>query len=247
MSGCRGPVARSMPSARGQYAAYDIQEFTGSAVTPGASVYLSGGAGLPAGVYPLLPARYGLMPGAYLVQIESGFQTLSPGTIGALADGTPVVGGYLTFGNTGLKGAAGYSGFAIYPGSYSQSLAQYQLSYASAFFNKPPIGPNQPPAVLPADSGTLLIAAGSSLSALGKVESLAGSGGSAAIIEISATELTVTAGSATTASTGVSIGAPVISSWNAGELLLGGQISPDGSSISVTAISVTIGQGAQFT
>src|SRR5262249_20164373 len=37
-----------LPSTRGQYAAYDIQEFTGSAVSPGASVYLSGAAGLPA-------------------------------------------------------------------------------------------------------------------------------------------------------------------------------------------------------
>jgi filamentous hemagglutinin len=236
-----------LPSTRGQYAAYDIQEFTGSAVTPGASVYLSGAAGLPAGVYPLLPARYGLMPGAYLVQVESGFQSLKPGTIGALADGTPVIAGYLSFGNTALQSAAGYSGFAIYPGSYSQSLAEYQLSYASTFFNKPPPSPNQPPPLLPADAGTLLIAAGSTLSALGKVESQPGNGGSAATIEISATDLTVTAGSQGSASTGVSIGAPVISSWNAGDLLLGGQLSADGSTINVSANSVTIGQGAQFT
>jgi filamentous hemagglutinin family protein len=236
-----------LPSTRGQYAAYDIQEFTGSAVTPGASVYLSGGAGLPAGVYPLLPARYGLMPGAYLVQVEAGFHSLKPGTIGALADGTPVTAGYLSFGNTGLQSASGYSGFAIYPGSYSQSLAEYQLSYASSFFDKPPTAPNLPPPLLPADAGTLLIAAGATLSALGKVESQPGGGGSAATIEISASDLTVTAGSQTTASSGVSIGAPVLSSWNAGDLLLGGQLSADGSSINVTANSVTVGQGAQFT
>jgi len=236
-----------LPSTRGQYAAYDIQEFTGSAATPGESVYLSGVPGLPAGVYPVLPARYGLMPGAFLVQIEPGFQSLKPGTIGALADGTRVVGGYLSFGDTGLQSAAGYSGFAVYPGSYSQSLAQYQLSLASGFFNKPPTAPNQPLPLLPADAGTLLIAAGTSLSALGKVESQPGSGGSAAIVEISATDLTVTAGSQATASTGVSIGAPVISGWNAGDLLLGGELSADGSSITVTANSVTVGQGAQFT
>ena len=236
-----------LPSIRGQYAAFDIQEFSGSAVTPGESVYLSGAAGLPAGVYPLLPARYGLMPGAYLVQLEPGFKSLESGTIGALADGTPVVAGYVSFGNTGLRSAAGYSGFALYPGSYSQSLAEYQLSFASGFFNKPPTAPNQPPPVLPADAGTLLIAAGSTLSALGKVESLPGSGGSAATIEISAADLTVTAGPQGSAGNGVSIGAPVLSSWNAGDLLLGGQLSAAGSSIAVTANSVTIGQGAQFT
>ena len=235
-----------LPATRGQYAAYDIQEFTGSAVTPGESVYLSGVAGLPAGLYPLLPARYGLMPGAYLVQVAPGFHSLKPGTIGALADGTPVVAGYVSFGNTGLQSAAGYSGFAIYPGSYSQSLAEYQLSAASSFFNKP-AAPGEPPPVLPADAGMLLIAAGSTLSALGKVESLPGSGGSASTIAISATDLTVTASSQPAAGSGVSIGAPVISSWNAGDLLLGGQLSADGSSIGVTANSVTIGQGAQFT
>jgi filamentous hemagglutinin len=234
-----------LPSTRGQYAAYDIEEFTNSAVTPGESVYLSGVAGLTAGVYPLLPARYALLPGAYLVQLEPGYRSLQPGTIGALADGTQIVAGYLSFGNTGLRSSTGYSGFAVYPGSYSQSLAQYQLSLASNFFNKPSATAGQAPPLLPADAGTLLIAASSSLNAVGKVDSLPASGGSAATIEISATDLTVTA-SSQAAGSGVSIGAPVIASWNAGDLLLGGQLSADGSSISVTADSVTIGAGAQF-
>jgi filamentous hemagglutinin len=235
-----------LPSTRGQYAAYDVQEFSGSAVGAGESVYLSGVAGLPAGVYPLLPARYGLLPGAYLVQVEPGFQSLKTGTIGALADGTPVVAGYVSFGNTGLQNAAGYVGFAVRPGSYSQSLAQYQISNASAYFSAAAARAGKTQVVLPADAGTLLLAAGASLNALGKVNTAAGSGGSAATIEIDVSDLTVTRDAQTVAASGVSIAAPVLQSWNAGDLILGGRLSEDGSSVSVSASTVTIAQGAQF-
>jgi filamentous hemagglutinin len=237
-----------LPSTLGQYAAYDLQEFSGSSVTPGESVYLSGVAGLASGVYPLLPARYGLLPGAYLIQVEPGYQSLQPGTLGVLPSGAPVVAGYLSFGNTGLQSAAGYTGFAVYPGSYSQSLAQYQISTGSSFFSAAAASAGQTQVTLPADAGTLLISAGNSLSALGKVNSSAGSGGTAATIDISATDLTVTATSAPSNSAGVTIGAPVIQSWNAGDLILGGQLqqSADGTSVDVTASTVTIGTNAQI-
>jgi filamentous hemagglutinin family protein len=239
-----------LPSTRGQYAAYDLQEFTGSSVTPGESVYLSGSSGLPAGTYPLLPARYSLLPGAYLIQLEPGYQSLTPGTLGALADGTPVIAGYLSFGNTGLQSSSGYTGFALRPGAYSASvpysepLAQYQTTTASSYFAAAAASAGQTQVALPADAGTLLIAAGNSLNALGKVDSSAAPGGSAATIELSATDLTITAASQAAGDSGVSIGAPVIQSWNAGDLILGGQLSSGG--ISVTANSVTIGPDAQF-
>jgi len=206
----------------GQYAAFDAQEFTGSNVKPGASVYLSGAPGLAAGTYALLPARYALLPGAFLVQVEPGFQSLVPGTIGTLTDGSAVTAGYLTFGNTGLQSSAGYSGFSIRPGSYAQQLAQYHLSTATDFFGAAAAAAGKTNVVLPADAGSLLFAATHSLNALGKVNSAAGKDGTAATIEISSSDLTVTAADDQVAATGVSISAPVISSWNAGNLILGG-------------------------
>jgi filamentous hemagglutinin len=234
-----------LPSTRGQYSSYDVQEFAGSNVQAGESVYLSGVAGLAAGVYPLLPARYALMPGAYLIQVEPGYTSLTPGTITSLANGAPVVAGYTTFGNTGLRNSSGYSGFAVYSGSYAQSLAQYTISDASTYFAAAAVSSGATQVTLPADAGTLLIAAGTSLNALGKVNSAAGTGGTAATIDLSATNLTVTANPQTVVS-GVSISAPVLTSWNAGDLILGGQLSADGSSLAVTANTVTIGAGAQF-
>jgi len=235
-----------LPSMMGQYAAFDAQEFTGSNVKPGASVYLSGAPGLAAGTYALLPARYALLPGAFLVQVEPGFQSLVPGTIGTLTDGSAVTAGYLTFGNTGLQSSAGYSGFSIRPGSYAQQLAQYHLSTATDFFGAAAAAAGKTNVVLPADAGSLLFAATHSLNALGKVNSAAGKDGTAATIEISSSDLTVTAADDQVAATGVSISAPVISSWNAGNLILGGQLSADGTELLVAANEVTIGKGAQF-
>jgi filamentous hemagglutinin len=241
-----------LPSTRGQFASYDLQEFTGSNVGPGGaqylnSVYLSGVPGLPAGYYPLLPARDALLSGALLIQMEPGYQSLTPGSLGKLADGTPVVAGYLTFGNTGLQSSSLYTGFAIRSSSYLNNLDTYTVSTASSYFANAAATSGATNVALPADAGTLLIAAGSSLNALGRVNSAAGAGGTAATIELSANDLTVTASNATnTGTSGVTIGASVLSSWNAGDLILGGQLASDGSGLIVTADNVTIGAGAQF-
>ena len=234
-----------LPSTLNQYAAYDLQEFPGSKVNPGSSVYLSGISGLAPGVYPLLPARYALLPGAILIQAESGFQSLKPGVIGNLTDGTPVVAGYLTFGNSGLQISSGYTGFAVYPGSYSQSLAQYSVSSASGFFASQAAAAGVSQVVLPTDAGAVIIAAGQSLDAEGTVLSAGGKGGTAATISISATDLHVTSDPLHPASDGVSIGATVLQSWNAGDLVLGGLLNPDGT-VTVTADKVSIDSGADF-
>jgi hypothetical protein len=239
-----------LPSMRGQTAAYDLQAFSGSNVTAGQSLYLSGIAGLPAGIYPLLPARDALLPGALLIQAASGYQSPTPGTIGATATGAPVVAGYLSFGTTGLRQSAEYTGFVVYPGGYGQSLAQYTISDASSFFPAAAASAGQTTAVnVPADAGTLQIAVGSSLSLLGKVNATGASGGSAAVVDIYTTspaDLAVTASAQPSATGDISIAAPVVQSWNAGNLIIGGQLSADGSAINVTANTVTIDQGAQL-
>lgn len=238
------------------YAAYDAQEFNGSNVTVGQSVYLSGVAGLPAGTYTLLPARYGLLPGAYLIQVEPSYQSQTAGEIGALGDGTPIVAGYFTYGNTGLRVSSGYTGFAVWPGSYSQSLAQYTISDASTFFAaqeaaSAAAGGTATPVALPADAGNLTIAVGTSLIAQGTVNAAVGTGGAGATVDLYTVgpgDLTVTANGQPAAS-GVSIEGSVLQSWNAGDLILGGALgtSADGSpAITVTADSVTVAAGAQL-
>jgi filamentous hemagglutinin family protein len=237
-----------LPQLQGQYGPYDPEEFATSGLTTGASVYLAGGAGLPAGVYPLLPARYALLPGSFLVQEVAGSQgTIVPGLAKSSPVDTPLVAGYLTFDNTGL-GDALYSAFAVYPGSYGRQLATYQDSYASSFFSQAASQAGLPRPPLPADAGALLVnvTAGTQaqLNILGQVLTTPASGGLAGAIDISAQSIEVVANSGTAAPPGsVQLVGSVLTGWNAGQLLLGGQRSADGSSISVSANDITVDSG----
>jgi filamentous hemagglutinin len=247
-----------LPSTRGQAAPVDALD-TDPSILPGESVYLSGGGGLAAGIYPLLPARYALLPGAFLVQVVSSDQSTTPGPLGALANGTPVVAGYLSFGETGLHQTPGYTGFAVYPGSYGTQLAAYDVSLASSFFSAAATAAGEPRPTLPADAGSLSISVGKALNAAGQVLTAAASGGLNAPIEISATDLVVGTATGTVPADAVSISAAVLTGWQPGSLILGGTetVVPPGAAstggsgsstsgsatIDVQANSVIIGRG----
>jgi filamentous hemagglutinin len=232
-----------VPSIAGHAAPQDPELTGGSGMGPAASVYLSGGGGLAAGTYTLLPARYGLSPGAFLIQGEPQYQSVGPGSLGALPDGTPVVAGFLTYGTTGLHAAPGYMGFAVYPGSYGRQLAAYDVSLASNFFSAAATAAGAPRPTLPADAGTLSIAVTTALNAEGQVLTSAASGGRAASIEISADDLVVGTPTGPLAADAVRISGSVLNGWQPGSLLLGGTSSADGGTINVLANTVTVGAG----
>ena len=179
-----------VPSLQGQFAPYDPQEYAGSDLLPGASIYLSGTGDLPAGTYALLPARYALLPGAYLVNAVGNTNGIAPGSVASLKDGTPVVAGYATFGNTQL-GNTQYSGFAIRPGTYGRALAQYDDSVASTFFPARVKRLELDATASVADAGGLSLFAGTQLDAQGSVLTAAAKGGRDATIDVSALHLAV--------------------------------------------------------
>jgi filamentous hemagglutinin len=245
-----------LPSTRGGPAPQDPQN-NDSSIGAAQSVYLSGGAGLAAGTYPLLPARYALEPGAFLIEVEPQFQGTSPGALGALANGTPVVAGFLSYGSTGLHQLSGYTGFAIYPGSYGSELAAYDVSLASSFFSAAATAGGAPRPTLPADAGSLSIAVGDSLEVAGQVLTKAASGGLAAPIDISANDLVIGTPSGSVPSDAVFISGSVLSGWQPGSLVLGGTMTSDlagtatptatASAIDVVANTVTVGSGTTLT
>jgi filamentous hemagglutinin family protein len=240
-----------LPSTLGQASPQDPQNTISSTITSGGSVYLSGGAGLAAGVYPLLPARYALEPGAFLIHVEPQLQSATAGSLGALADGTPVVAGYLSYGSTGLHQTPGYTGFAVYPGSYASQLAQYDQHTASNFFGAAASAAGKPRPTLPADAGTFSLtvttAPTSTLDLAGQVRTAAANGGLAAPIEISASDLVVGTPAGAAPADAVNISGSVIDGWQPGSLLLGGTASADGSTINVVSNTVTVGAGTTLT
>jgi filamentous hemagglutinin len=240
-----------MPSTRGQASPQDPQNSTSSTITSGQSVYLSGGGGLAAGFYPLLPARYALEPGAFLIQAEPQLQSTTTGSLGALADGTPVIAGYMSYGSTGLHQTPGYTGFAVYPGSYANQLAQYDQHSASSFFSAVALAAGKVRPTLPADAGTFSLtvtnAPKNTLDLAGQVRSAAASGGLGAPIEISANDLVIGTPTGASPADAVSISGSVVAGWQPGSLLLGGAASADGTKINVVSNTVTVGAGTTLT
>jgi filamentous hemagglutinin family protein len=230
-----------LPSTVGKSAPQDPLYFAGSGIAPNATVYIGPGSALPAGFYPLLPARYALIPGAYLIQAEP--QVQNPTIATTLPDGTPVVGGYFSYGSTGLHQTPGTIGFAVYPGSYGNQLAEYTVTPASTYFSAAAAAAGAPRPNLPADAGALALHVGDSLGLAGSVLTAAAKGGLAAPISISANDLVIGDVSGPIPADAVRVSGSVLASWQPGSLLIGGSASADGSTIDVAANSVSIGSG----
>jgi filamentous hemagglutinin len=236
-----------IPSLEGQFAPIDPQEYVGSTLTPGQSVYLSGVPGLPAGVYPLLPARYALLPGsgAFLISALPGVTGLPLGEIATLPSGATEVAGYYAVTGTSLR-APLTSGFEVWSDSYAYQLADYTNFTAGAYLAAQAQTNGTAAPSLPADAGTLALNVSQSLNALGTVLSAGGTGGNSALIEISAPSLDVVAPATAPTAGVVQIGTDVLQSWDPSHLVLGGALSADGSTLTVTANSVTFGNGASL-
>ena len=242
-----------LPSQPGVPAPHDPQD-SGS-LGNAQMVYLSGGAGIAAGYYALLPARDALLPGAQLIQIEPSYRSPSAGQIGALGDGTPVVAGYLSsFGSSSAAGSTLYEGFAIYPSGYGQQLAAYTISQASAYFPAAAALTGTGPAAVPADAGTLnltVVAANNAsvanaLTLAGSVQTAAASGGRGADINVSAPDLELSVDGTAQAPGSLGLSSTVLQGWNASEITLGGSTSQGGSAATVAADHVTVDSGVNL-
>jgi filamentous hemagglutinin len=255
-----------LPAAKGQAGPYDPEE-SGLAIA-GQTIYLSGGAGIAAGYYTLLPPRYALGAGTVLIQLEPSIVSAGGGQIGALADGTPVIGGFLSTGTTGLhtSGLTEFEGVAVYPSGYAEKVAQYTLTNASSYFAEIANLAGTGPVAEPADAGTFTLsvtaAAINTLDLQGSVLTSAASGGRGAQINLSAPDLVITGGDSSSTEGSISVSASVLQSWNAGSLTLGGaatalaptvvstattSTTTDNTSIAVAANTVTVQSGVQLT
>lgn len=127
------------------------------------SVYLSGGAGVPAGTYALLPGYYALLPGAYAVRPLTGstYRDAELGRPQTLANGTTVVPGFRTVAGTD-KRESRTSGFLVLSGDQVRRESEYRIE-TSRFFADQAVALDKPLPRLPADAGALVLSATGSL------------------------------------------------------------------------------------
>ncbi len=190
----------------------------------GDTLQLEGGAGLAAGEYAILPARYALY-GGYLVTPVAGSQDLVPGSFSRRADGAPILAG-----RRGVAGSGFYEsrtqGYAIEDGGRVRLRAEYVEKNLDTLFPDALTGV--------ADAGRLSIEAGRALS-LGASLSPNRAGGRGAQVDISADALHVVQQASQTSQTGIELSADALSALGAESLLLGGLRDDTGGLTRVTA------------
>jgi hypothetical protein len=152
------------------------------------SVYLSGGAGLPAGTYALLPGYYALLPGAYVVQLQKGYTDLPAGQAAATAFGQ-VVSGYRTVAGTDIRESR-TSGFLVRPGAAARNQAEYSSTDSSFFANQATASGLARP-ILPQDAGTLVLSASSTLQLSGNLQMQAAPGGAIGELDVVSSNISI--------------------------------------------------------
>lgn len=235
-----------LPSLGNQYAPYDYLMSAGSDVGIGQAIYLSGGNGLAAGKYTLLPAHYALLPGAFLVSTNGA--NIQFNTQVTQADGTALSSGYLTKIDGTSRGQ--YTSFNIVNGNsfykdYGtknyKGLAEYLVSSGNALLTKNALRDGKDIPRLTNDAGQLVLAAGNSLNLEGSINTSNVAGAKGALVDISSNDIRVVS-TVDPQQTGVlQISADQLNKINADSVLLGGSRSVSGKTqtITTTASNVT--------
>ncbi len=200
-------------------AGYVSSSAAGRPLSVGDQVYLAAGNDLPAGAYTLLPARYALLPGAFLVTPEKG----TPVGTQLLPDGSSLVNGYRFDGLAAPAAQPLLSIFDVAPQQVVATLAQYNLLSANSFFAPGGAAGDTAAPRLPRDGGHLVFQATTSMSIQGAFESNTVPGGLGALVDISSPVNIVIAGDGVTGASGeLVLNSSELSAIGAESLLIGG-------------------------
>ncbi|WP_159729612.1 filamentous haemagglutinin family protein [Methylosinus sp. Ce-a6] len=217
---------------------------------PGTAVYLTGGNGIPAGAYTLMPGLYATLPGAYRVVVASSSVKTGDPQNYTTADGSNYVTGYFANSITGARSSQAML-FRLQSASSWTKYSQIDITSGSAFLRDAALAAGSAIPVLPIDGGALTLAARSTLSlasmnyfaggASPLAPSLSGVNGQLAV---SAAKILVLAKdqAAPAASTGyLLLDADQLSNSGATTLLLGGSSSVDSKgALAVTALATDV-------
>ncbi|AKC83007.1 hypothetical protein IMCC26134_09870 [Verrucomicrobia bacterium IMCC26134] len=215
--------------------------YTNAGLSVGDQVYLSDGGGLAAGTYTLLPARYALLPGAFLVTPKSGVP-VSAACL--LPDGSSVVSGYRF--NSLVETPADFAplraSFEIASTEVVRARAEYENSLASTFLPASAKSNNVSVARLPIDAGQLVLSATQTMTLKGAISATT-TGGRGGLIDIDSPVDILIAGPGATGAPGqLVLDASELSAYTGASLLIGGsrQNTTAGTAVSVSTNNLTI-------
>lgn len=214
--------------------------FVNNNLKAGDRIYLKASPGLATGYYTLLPARYALLPGAFLVTPKSG----NAGANIAYADGSNLVSGYRYNSLNQERELAGrFSRFEVISGDVIRQRSSYEEFTANTFLRESAARLNLTAGRLPNDAGHLVLQATAGMILNGSVRAQGGAGGRGGLVDI-ASPLDILIGNSSTPhdSSVLFLDAGRLSSFGAESLLVGGvrTYSSTGVTVSVKTNSLTV-------
>ena len=220
---------------KGEYAPFDYN-YTQSnvGINAGDSIHLAGVRGLADGDYVLLPARYALLPGAFMVQTSNN--AITQASTVAQVDGSSLVSSYKMnggFTDTNYSAFKVMSGSIFYTqkGEVSKAPSEYRLSYGNAFFTKLAQDSSTSTPRLSSDAGQLVINATNNLILDSTVLANKPEGARGALVDINSGSIRVVSTIDPNLNGFLQLTASSLNRLNVDSLLLGGTraIKPDGS------------------
>lgn len=154
------------------------------ASSAGMQVYLSGGSGLAAGWYTLLPAQYAMLPGGMRVVIDPSEGAAVPGASGTLKDGTEVMSGYFGIAGTGTHSST-IDTFDVQSQAVFTKYSDIALTYGNTTFAALAQHNGVVTPQLPIDAGRFILNPERSLAIDALVDTTPADGGRGAEVDIS--------------------------------------------------------------
>lgn len=207
-----------LPGLTSNYAPRDVQNWAASGLKPGDALVLTAAAGrLPAGAHTLLPARYALLPGAYLVSLTGAETDMPAGGAVPQQDGTVRVAARSAsrLADGSLAVASRTQGVLVMSGEQLRQRAEYLETRASDYYA------GLTHSQRPGDAGRLQLQAGSHLGLEGELQARHGAGFQGAKVDLTAARLEVTAAGAAASPGFVGVAVGTLNSLGAQSLLLG--------------------------
>jgi filamentous hemagglutinin len=214
--------------------------YVNSTLHVGDQVYLAASPGLAAGIYTLLPARYALLSGGFLVTPS----TAAPVGSLQLPSGASQVNGYRIDGlNSDAAVPALLASFEVAPQAVVRTRSEYDDFSASSFLKSQAtlLGVTMPE--LPPDAGHAVLQAVQTMLLQGTVLGQAATGGNGALVDISSpVDIVITAPGAPSVPGKLQLNAASLSAIGAGSLLIGGvrYTATDGTHITVRTNNLTV-------
>ena len=236
-----------MPELKAGYMAGNSESYSNSTLKAGDSIYLSGGNGLAAGNYVLLPAHYALLPGGYSVKAVAGSQDLTALQNTLNKDGSMIISGYRTqFG--GITADSRTSGFLVASGVIARTQSEFTNTSASNFFNTSSSTGQASELRLPADAGRVAISAITNLALDGNMITKHSSLARGAEVNISSDNIAIS-GDGSQETGYLTLSSEKLNAIGAESLTIGAKTSGSaaGSQIDVVSTNVKLIGGASLT